>query len=662
MKTYAGGGSLLLGLALGAGAFAVRAAEPARVSADQVKAGEAVYAGACASCHGRNLEGAAGPALAGPAFGARWNGRPVRDLFEITAKQMPQNAPASLPAEQYRAVVAYVLSRNGYAPGGPPFGDGDLDVRIAAQASGPTAATPLAPGGGQPFPRAPASARGASGQGPDDAALAAPKPGEWLMYNRDYRGQRYSPLAQITAGNARTLSPVCILQLAEIGSFEAGPVVQGGRIYVTTSRNTFAVDATDCRLIWKSEYTPTGPEGLPANRGVALYRGKLFRGTTDGRLLALDAADGTLLWEAQVADSAKGYYLNAAPVAAEGKVFIGESGADQGADGHVHAFEAETGRPVWSFDLIPTGDQRGADTWKQGTEHGGGSVWTTLSYDPPTHRLYASVGNPAPDYDGATRPGDNLFTDSVVVLDAATGKLDWWVQQVPHDTHDWDTAAAPVVYDQGSQAYMAVATKGGWLYLYDRNAHRLLSTAEVTTHENSEIESGRAPVHTCPGQYGGVEWNGPAYDPKNRSLVVASVDWCGAFQKEEGRYIAGSLYMAGRFTPDPVEQAKGWVRSFDATTGKELWRYPSPTPMIAAVTPTAGGVVFTGDLKGDFLTLDARTGKVLYRFNTGGAIGGGIATYTAGDRQYVAVTSGNASRTLWRTTGAPTLILFGLPR
>jgi glucose dehydrogenase len=338
---------------------------------------------------------------------------------------------------------------------------------------------------------------------------------------------------------------------------------------------------------------------------------------------------------------------------------VGEGGADRGATGHIYAFDAETGTLAWTFDPVPTGAMPGAETLGKGASVGGGSSWTAMTIDPNSRLLYVPIGNPGADMDGALRPGDNLYTDSIVALHADTGKLAWYAQQIPHDIHDWDTSAAPALYELDGRTYMAVASKDGWLYRYDGATHRLLGKSETTTHLNAERPMAPGDVlHVCPGTLGGAEWNGPAFDPVNRSLFVGAVDWCGTFKVERS---AGSTFGGG-MDWDPVSTAAGWIRAFDAVSGEERWRRRIDGPMLAGLTPTASGLVFTGAPNGEFWALSAVTGEILYRFNTGGAIAGGISTYDVGGRQYVAVASGNASPTIWHSTGSPTLIVFALPR
>ena len=641
-------------------------------SAAQAQTGQGVYSANCQSCHGANLQGGAGPALAGPGFLSKWaNGKhQLADLYGVISKQMPLNAPGSLSQKQYLDVTAYILSRNNYKAGGGALSSETLKIKLAKPAAtmaagGAASADTAAKAAPAPtdLPKAMTANPGqAGGSAPTDAELNNVPGGEWLTYNRTLTGERYSPLNQITADNAANLQVKCVFQVGETGAFQTGPVVYKGVMYLTTPRNTYAIRADTCTKVWESDYTPKGAEPFPVNRGVALYDGKLFRGTTDGHLIALDAATGKMLWDTWVADSSKAYFLSAAPVAYDGKVYLGEAGADWGANSHVYAFDANTGKPMWTFDVIPTGNQPGADSWKKGAEHGGGSVWTTLALDQASHLLYVSIGNPAPDLNGGLRPGANLYTDSVVVLDTNTGKLAWYAQQVTHDTHDWDTAAAPIVYNLNGGKFMAVANKGGWLYIYDRATHKLVSRQEITTHLNADKPTSLTGRRDCPGTLGGAEWNGPALDPTKNVLYVNSVDWCATYKIGETRYVEGGIYFGGDATLDPATDGRGWTRAYNASTGEPMWSVKMPTPMLAGLTPTAGGVLFTGNLNGDFVALDASDGKQLYSFRTGGAVAGGTPTYLVNGQQYVATASGNASRSIWSTTGAATIFVFSVPK
>lgn len=634
----------------------------------QARAGSAQYQAHCASCHGAHLQGVAAPSLAGDDFMHRWGDgkRSVGDLYALIRNRMPKQAPGSLSQPTYLELVSYVLIENGFPPGSSALAPGPaMDTKLSAAAAAHDPAAVLAQLEPRPasFP-GPATVYGtASTNRPDEAELLANSDADWLMYNKSYSGQRYSGLRQINVGNAARLRPVCVFQTGEIGSFENAPVVYDGVMYITTAWGTYAVGANDCKLEWQSHYDGSTSAPMKLTRGVALYRGKVFRTTPNGHLLALDAQTGRLLWDVWMTDPERGYWLSGAPIAFGGKVFMGEAGADWGADGHVMAFDADTGRHVWTFDIIPTGSELGADTWGKGAAHGGGSMWSTFALQPIAGGalLFASTGNPAPDFNSAARPGDNLFTNSVVALNASTGKVVWYVQQVPHDTHDWDTAAAPILYatpDGGR--YMAVVNKGGWLYIYDRRTHRLLRKSEITSHLNVDTPVSSKPIRVCPGNIGGALWNGPTYSPAAGIMVTNAIDWCGEETLHPQPFVAASADFDGSFSFDPMTKARGWIRAFDAT-GRPLWQRRMPSPMVAGLTATAGGVILTGSTGGDFLVLDVRSGSTLYRFQTGGSVAGAPSTYRIGDTQYVAVpSSGGPSWTPWGAVGAGAVFVFAL--
>jgi alcohol dehydrogenase (cytochrome c) len=636
--------------------------DPPTFTDAQATAGKGLFAEKCSSCHGADLRGGAGPALSGAFFEGQWivGQRKVLDLFTTIKRSMPLNAPRSLSDEQYSNVVAYLLSQNGYRAKAEMLAPANMDRMLSVTETAAAAPTePPAPPRAS-FPQAPVGTGLATTAGPDDAELSKADDANWLMYNKSYTGQRFSGLDQINVGNAARLTPTCIFQPAEIGSFQAAPIVYGGLMYITTPYNTFAINPATCAKAWEHNY-PVDSTPVSLSRGAAIYKGKLFRVMSNGHLVALDARTGKLLWDVWLSAKQYGYWLSAAPVAYDGMVFMGTAGADWGANGVIYAFDADTGKKRWSFNVIPAGKEIGAKSWKKGAEKGGGSFWSSFAIDREKGLIFVPIGNPAPDFNGALRPGDNLFTNSVVALDVKTGKLAWWVQQVPHDVHDWDTAAAPTIYNQGMRGYMAVANKGGWLYLYDRGSHKLIAKPEISPHDNIDAPITTAGVHHCPGNIGGAEWNGAAYSPPAKALYINSVHWCGVTRLTEDRYLEGSSYFDGDHTWDPIEQAQGFTRAFDAATGKELWSRHFNHPMLAAITPTAGGVLFTGTLDGDFLAMDAKDGKTLYRFNTGGAVASAPSTYLVDGKQYVAIASGNNSRSVWRTGGAMMVAIFSLP-
>jgi alcohol dehydrogenase (cytochrome c) len=608
--------------------------------------GAALYREHCASCHASDLTGGAGPALSGFVFADHWVGKNAV-LYESISKTMPLDAPGTLSAEENRSITDYILRYNKLEdePAKDSKSPSGTGAHSAAQIILPAAAKRFAT---------------ATSTEPGDEELKNPSSGDWLYYNLSLTGQRYSALRQITPQNVRHLAPKCIFQTGEVGSFQASPIVRQGLMYITTAHRTYALDASTCRKRWSHEYTPTGTELLPSNRGVALYKGMVIRGTLDGHLIALDALNGKLLWDLWVCDSSRGCFISAVPLVFDGRLYVGEAGGDFGAVERVHAFDAATLEHLWSFDAVPPATAAGGGTWPAEADRRGGSLWTALTAERSTRRLFVSFGNPGPDLDGRARPGDNLYTDSVVVLDADSGHLLWYAQQVPHDVHDWDTAAAPVIFDQNGRALMAVGSKDGHLYLYDRTHHDLIAREEVSRQYNvTQPFSTSSGTRFCPGTMGGVEWNGPAYDPKNQLLFVNSVDWCTTVTLLEKP--SAAIPWGGRALMDPADQARGSLRAFDAASGRPRWSYSSDTPMLAGLTATASGLLLTGSVGGEMLAFDSKTGRRLYSFYTGGAIAGGISTYSVANKQLIAVASGNASKTVWQSTGAAELIIFGLP-
>jgi alcohol dehydrogenase (cytochrome c) len=632
----------------------------------QADAGRAAYAKNCVACHGADLQGGAGTALSGSVFAKNWigSGHPLRDLYTLVSTTMPLNAPGSLSEADNLSIVSFVLSRNGYTSGGTKLTPDEFDVKLVSIGSSAAAPPPTAnPMAAATYPMAPTKSDAATGSIVSDSDLLHVADGDWLTFNRNLEGDRYSPLTQISTSNAARLAPQCIFQLGEIGSFENSPIAFEGRMYINGRYKTFALDGSDCKVIWEHTYAPTGPEhGQTAGRGLGIYQGKLFRGTGDGHIIALDAATGKLLWDAPITNAYLGFAISLAPVAFDGKLFVGETGADFGIKGRAFALDVNTGKVLWGFDLVPTNKQLGAKTWikPESAEHGGASVWSTVTVDAKRRLVFFSTGNPGPDQNGDTRPGDNLFTDSTVALDMDTGKLAWYVQQVAHDTHDWDTAAAPVIYERGGRSYMAVASKDGYLHIYDRNTHKELSRTETMGPRVNVGDAGSydTPIKTCPGGTG--QWNGAGYSPVTGMLFVGSEYRCTTVQKVQPNLIPGQYYLAGKVShPDELDTA-GFIKGFDALSGREIWSYKDAQPVNAAMTPTAGGVVFAGDGQGYFLAMDQRTGKILYKFMTGGYVAGGISSYAVNGKQYVAVASGNQSRGMPGSFGAATVIIFGL--
>ena len=654
---------------------------PALFTDAQVKSGEQAYLRTCASCHGRALTGGTAPPLTGPAFARSWRDPRVTldDLFFVMRTTMPPRQSNALTADERLDVFAYILSANGYPSGASPLTMSTAALRELHLELAP-AATSARVDAPEFIPGA-ASAAPAPG-GPDQTALnAAAASSDWLVHNHDYSGSRFSPLDQITVANASRLVPACIFQVGELDNFQTNPIVHNGTMFLTTRTSTIAIDAASCRERWRYAWQVKGGEGWQRNRGVAIKDGRVVRTTPDGYLLAVSADKGQLLWARHVSKLEDGETFTMSPTIFGDLVLVGPAGSENNVQGWVGAFRASDGSPVWRFNTVPKPGEAGYDTWKSPAQIpvGGGAVWAAFSLDAERGELHVGVTNPAPDLPVHLRQGDNLYTNSVIALDVRSGRLLWHRQLVPNDSHDWDVTHATPIYTvtiNGAQkGLLATAGKDGMLRAIDRDTRSIVFATAVTTRENADVPVGLSPIRACPGVLGGVEWNGPAFNPRTNLLYVPAVDWCATFASfEQVRNIPGKLYMGGTVDLDPPSKAQGWITAVDASTGAVRWKYRSTRPMVAAVTTTAGDVLFTGELTGDFLALDAKSGDVLYRFNTGGPMGGGVVTYAVGGRQYVAAASGSPSN-FWIETprldldagsgkgvGAPTVVVFTLAR
>jgi alcohol dehydrogenase (cytochrome c) len=517
------------------------------------------------------------------------------------------------------------------------------------------------------------------------ASPAVAQSGEWSSYNGDLAATRFSPLGEITPANVNALKPVCTYDTGESAPMQSGLLMVQGVIYFTVFNTTYAVDASTCALKWKYN-RPGQRSGLGVNRGLAYMDGKLFRGGIDTHLYAIDAATGQPSWEATLGDPADAESVPVAPLAWNGMVFAGNAGGDNfGVTGRIYAFNAADGKEIWRFNVVPESGPARA-TWKNVSDRNpptGGGTWTSYSLDPDAGVLWISTGNVAPDFLLALHPGDNLYTSSVIALDAKTGKLLRYVQPIKKDFHDWDmTAPTALIQTSGGRRIAAAAGKDGLLYGIDRSKVKagakpsqsplkILYSTPVTTRENVDTPlNTAAETHFCPGTQGGTEWNGPAFHPQLNLIIVNSVDWCASVKLADAATVTGTRGRpwAGSGDPqhlfgrnDPKEMWGGWVTAIDADTGAIRWKYKSPTPMLAAVTPTAGGVVFTGDLNGDVLAFDAKNGSVLWRNSTGAALAGGVITYQAEGRQRVAVAAGMSAANWPLPKVNALVVVYGLP-
>jgi len=502
--------------------------------------------------------------------------------------------------------------------------------------------------------------------------------GDWPSYNRTVAGDRFSPLTEIKRANVPLLTQLCAYNLPEVAALQAGPIVIGGVMYFSTDTITYSIDAGTCYERWhKSRHVATPGGGPAVNRGVAVADGRVFRGTSDAHVLSLDATDGHTVWDITLDVAGPGVQVPMAPIVWHDKVFIGNAGGDRaGVIGHVYALDAATGRVVWKFDVVPPEVRV---TWGRGAAASypisGGAFWTSFTLDISRGVLYVAAGNPAPDFDAAMRDGDNLYANSLIAIDASTGRMLGFNQIVKHDFHDWDVdSPAPVVKTNAGRSVVASANKDGLLTVLDRSQVApntpvvempILYQVPTTTRENVEVPLSRDhPTRFCPGILGGAEWNGAAYDPTRDSFFVGANDWCttAQLQKENTPVprLGAGWFGAAINRNDSAQYARGWLTAYDAETGRVRWKFAAPRPVLAGVTPTAGGLVFTADIGGTAYAFDADSGRVLWQQNLGQSIGGGVLSYAVGGRQRIGMAVGMRSPLWPGASAASRIVVFGL--
>jgi alcohol dehydrogenase (cytochrome c) len=485
----------------------------------------------------------------------------------------------------------------------------------------------------------------------------------WLSYGGNYSGWRYSELSQISAGNVTKLVPKWMFQTKVSGNTQTTPIVRDGLMYVTgPSNHAFALDLRTGHQLWHYSKTPARPLGLccgEVNRGFAILGNRLFKVNVEDVLVALDISTGQVLWETMLGDHKKGYSGTLAPLIVKDKVLVGTAGAEWGIRGFIDAYSPATGERLWRFETLPKEGDPAAGTWgKDSYLRGGGSTWITGTYDPELNSVYWGVGNPGPDMNGDVRPGDNLYTNSIVALDPDTGKAKWHFQFTPHDTHDWDAVADPVLMDitHGGRKVKAVvqANRNGHFYALDRTNGKFLfakpyTTVNWTTGIGPDgkprvvpgLDPTEAGVKVCPGLPGGHNWEATAYSPQTGLYYFGTQDGCQIFTRNDRPYREGAQYQLGGAENIPGDPPKGSIVAIDPNSGDVKWRYEMVRHPSGGAMTTAGGLVFIGDYHGYFLALDAKSGKLLWRFQTGAGIYAPPVTYTFEGKQYVAVSSGS---------------------
>jgi alcohol dehydrogenase (cytochrome c) len=486
-------------------------------------------------------------------------------------------------------------------------------------------------------------------------------PRNWLSYSGSFHAQRHSLLKQVHTGNVGDLVAAWVYHVPGASRLESVPVVVDGVMYVSQPNEVYALDGRSGRVIWEYHHQPALRKG--PNRGVAVLGNKVYVGTPDAHLVALDARTGNLLWKSKLAEASDGYWSPVAPLAIGGKVIMGIAPGDHGLNGFLDAYDPETGERLWRWNAIPKPGEPGSETWSGDSwKTGGGDTWLTGSYDPELNLIYWGIGNPAPDFDGDVRKGDNLYTESMVALDANTGRLKWYFQYTPHDVHDWDAVEIPVLVDapfRGEMRKLLVqANRNGFYYVLDRTNGKFLHGSPFINRLNwakgltPEGKPMRVPgvipsiqgTRTCPATAGATNWHSPAYSPDTGLFYVAVMEGCGINYKSRDTFRPGGVpYMATGYVEDPEEPWQTYVRALDLTTGKLKWEYKQVGSKRygAGLLSTAGGLIFAGDDQGVLTSLDAKTGKPLWHFNTGQMITASPMAYSYKGKQFIALTAGS---------------------
>jgi len=485
----------------------------------------------------------------------------------------------------------------------------------------------------------------------------------WRTYGGNLQGWRYSELAQIDVQNVARLVPKWIYQIG-MPRFETTPLVLDGLMFIAgPSNNSWALDVRTGRPIWHYKRTPPSRLNLccgEVNRGFAVHGDKLFRVNIEGTLVALDAKSGSVIWETTLADYKKGYSATGAPLVVKNLVLTGIAGAEFGTRGFIDAYDVETGKRVWRFYTIPGEREPGSETWSGDSwSRGGGSTWITGTYDPDLNLVFWGTGNPGPDMDGDVRRGVNLYSCSVVALDADTGQLKWHYQFTPHDVHDWDAISDPVLVDvtiRGRNVKALIqANRNGFFYALDRTNGTLLEAKPYTKVTWADgigrdgrpiLVPGKEPTEdgnlACPGLGGGHNWQATAYSRLTGLYYFSSSEHCQLFYKTTQEFTAGEWYQASTVEGPQKEHGSGAILAVDPATGETTWRFDMVTTPSAGLLATAGGLVFSGDPQGYAIAFDARTGKVLWKFQTGGPIVAPPISYSVDRTQYIAVAAGGS--------------------
>lgn len=498
----------------------------------------------------------------------------------------------------------------------------------------------------------------------DRIRRADSEPGNWLTYSGNYSSHRFSKLDQINTTNVKRLKPAWVYQIQAREKTQATPLVADGVMYLSEpGGEVTALDTRTGRTLWN--YRRTMPKGVrgccsQVNRGVALLDDTVYVGTFDAHLVALDAKSGVVRWDTTVADYNLGHSITVAPLAVKDKIVVGIAGGEYGVRGFVDAYHAKTGQRAWRFWTVPVAGEKGVETWAgESWKNGAATTWVTGAFDPDQNLVFWGTGNPGPDWNGEVRKGDNLYSDCLLALDADTGKMKWYFQFTPHDVHDWDSTEVPVLVDgvvRGEKRKLVLfANRNTFYYVLDRQSGQFLAGKQFAkqTWAKGLDDAGR-PIRlpntsptvegtkVYPSVPGGTNWFSPSYSPVANLFYVAARDEGGIYHMGEAEYKPGAQFNAGGFRNIPGEEPTGAIRALRPFTGEMAWEFKLFSPPWAGVMSTAGGLVFGGTNEGDVLALDAATGKLLWRFQTGGQVKANPISYLSGGKQQVAIAASNA--------------------
>ena len=495
--------------------------------------------------------------------------------------------------------------------------------------------------------------------------LSQPPAANWISYNGDYTGRRYSALSAINPGNLAGLRAEWVFHAGNSKRLEVTPVVINGMMLVTAANDAFAIDARTGRMVWHHSWPIS--EGLiddasgHLNRGVAVWHNRVYMETDNAHLLCLDVRSGNLIWDVAYANWNRNYGATSAPLVVKDRVLVGTSGGDDGVRGFVAAYDAETGKLAWRFWTIPGPGEFGSESWPGKLYlHGGGTTWMPGTYDPQLNTIYWGTSNPSPDFEGGVRPGDDLYTDCVLALDPDTGKLKWYFQFTPHDLFDYDAVETPILIDtvyQGAPRKLLVqANRNGYLYVLDRTDGKFLFAAPFVDKLNwaKGIDGQGRPLRTgieptaegtrvCPGYAGATNWFAPSYNESTHTIYFMALELCETYFFKSEAFEEGHEFYSTGVKRIPGEPPHKILIAFSLDTNSIAWKYPQfgTGRSSAGTMTTASGLVFFGDDAGSFEAVDARNGKPLWHFNTGQDMSASPMSYAIAGKQYVAVAAGS---------------------